>query len=331
MVAHVIDALDYGSCDAFVCAARAALELYSPPLAAHSERVASLTVALAEAVGAVGTGALRGLHFDPDQINAIRYAGLLHDVGQIGVPPRLLLKGKKLKASEQVSIRQRFAYLKRTREVEHLRAQIRHFRAGDASESVLSEMDRTHGEEQERLEQLLETVLRANEPGAADSDLAALGDISRLRCPGIDGAQEPLLSEQELAALSAARGSLSDEERLQVQKHVTYSFVLLSRFPWQGACARVPEIAYAHHEKMDGSGYPRGLSGAEIPVESRMMAIADILDALVAWDATFIRPVSLERALDTLILEARQGRLDGDLLRLFIDEKVYARTNVKRA
>ena len=113
-----------------------------------------------------------------------------------------------------------------------------------------------------------------------------------------------------MAALSIRKGSLSEKERREIESHVTHTFTFLSEIPWTGEFRRVPEIAYAHHEKLDGTGYPRRLKAAEIPLQSRMMAISDIFDALVAWDRPYKKAVPVERALDILRDEAGTGKLD---------------------
>jgi 3',5'-cyclic-nucleotide phosphodiesterase len=188
---------------------------------------------------------------------------------------------------------------------------------------MLADMDGANRKAQEELDELLQAVRQANEPLRPEVERSALSDLSRRTYADIDGSRQPLLTADELAALSIPRGCLSKKEASQIQMHVSYSFRILSTVPWTGAYSRIPEIVHAHHEKMDGSGYPRGLSGAEIPVGSRMIGIADVYDALVASDRPYKHVLSAERALDILQDEAKQGRLDADLLQLFIEEKVY--------
>jgi HD-GYP domain-containing protein (c-di-GMP phosphodiesterase class II) len=142
----------------------------------------------------------------------------------------------------------------------------------------------------------------------------------------MDGNRQPFLSPNEVQALSIRRGSLSEKERREIESHVTHTFRFLAEIPWTGEFARVPEIAYAHHEKLDGTGYPRKLSAAEIPIQSKMMTISDIFDALVAWDRPYKKSVPVEKALDILLDEAGHGKLDKSLLSLFIDAKVYEKT-----
>jgi HD-GYP domain-containing protein (c-di-GMP phosphodiesterase class II) len=142
----------------------------------------------------------------------------------------------------------------------------------------------------------------------------------------MEGNRQPYLTRNELGALSIRKGSLTEEERRDIEKHVSHTFQFLSQIPWTTEYRRVPEIAYAHHEKLDGTGYPRKLKGTDIPIQSRMMTISDIFDALVAWDRPYKKSVPVEKALDILRDEARAGKLDGSILDLFVDAKIYEKT-----
>jgi HD-GYP domain-containing protein (c-di-GMP phosphodiesterase class II) len=142
----------------------------------------------------------------------------------------------------------------------------------------------------------------------------------------MDGNRQPFLTQNEVSALSIRKGSLSDKERREIESHVSHTFRFLSEIPWTGEYRKVPEIAYAHHEKLDGTGYPRKLQGRDIPLQSRMMTIADIFDALVAWDRPYKKSVPVERALAILEDEAGGGKLDRELLSVFIEAKVYEKT-----
>jgi HD-GYP domain-containing protein (c-di-GMP phosphodiesterase class II) len=137
------------------------------------------------------------------------------------------------------------------------------------------------------------------------------------------GVERPLLTGPEAAALAIPRGSLSDAERREIERHVTHTFAFLSEIPWTRALRRVPEIAHAHHEKLDGRGYPRGLAAEGIPVEARIMTIADIFDALTASDRPYKKALPAEKALDILADEARRGQVDGALLGVFVEAGLW--------
>ena len=131
---------------------------------------------------------------------------------------------------------------------------------------------------------------------------------------------------EELDALLIRRGSLTDAERIEIQHHVTHTFDFLVRIPWGRSLAKVPEIAAKHHEYLDGSGYPSRIAAPEIPLQARMMTVADIFDALTASDRPYKKAVPVPLALDILRAEQREGKLDEDVLQLFLDAKVYEGT-----
>ena len=313
--------------DSFVEASVTAIESRDPTTSGHSGRVAELTVGLAEKVDAVDAGPFRDVGFSRDQLKEIRYASLLHDFGKVGVREKVLIKGKKLYVGEMLLVKQRFSYIKRTLEAEHLRSKLDQVMAGKSSPELLREMDRTYKERQDEIDGVLRMVLQANEPSILEEEsFRALMDLPTRTFGDMDGNRQPFLTPNEVSALSIRRGSLSEKERREIESHVTHTFKFLSQIPWTGEFRGVPDIAYAHHEKLDGTGYPRKLVATEIPIQSKMMTISDIYDALVAWDRPYKKSVPISRALDILNEEAGHGKLDPDLLRVFIDAKVYERT-----
>jgi hypothetical protein len=188
-------------------------------------------------------------------------------------------------------------------------------------------MDRAHDERQAEIDALLRMINQANEPAILEEEsVRALMDLPNRSFTDMDGNRQPFLTPNEVQALSIRRGSLSEKERREIESHVTHTFRFLSEIPWTGEYRRVPEIAYAHHEKLDGTGYPRKLPAAEIPIQSKMMTICDIFDALVAWDRPYKKSVPVERALHILGEEAASGKLDKDLLGVFIEARIYEKT-----
>jgi len=135
-----------------------------------------------------------------------------------------------------------------------------------------------------------------------------------------------LLSDNELQFLMIRKGNLDEAERREIESHVTHTYRFLAEIPWTRELRRIPDIAYLHHEKLNGRGYPRGVTGEAIPVQTRMMTITDIYDALTATDRPYKRAVSRDRALDILTAEAQDGMLDADLLKTFIDAKIFEAT-----
>jgi hypothetical protein len=168
-----------------------------------------------------------------------------------------------------------------------------------------------------------EVVLQANRPAILPEPAAArLAEAAAARVPGPEG-EEPLLPPAAIAALSIGRGSLSEPERREIEGHVAHTWRFLTQIPWTRALRRVPEIAYAHHEKLDGHGYPRGVPAAAIPVEARMMTIADVFDALTASDRPYKKALPPAQALELLAADARRGQIDAGLLEVFVGAGVW--------
>jgi len=147
--------------------------------------------------------------------------------------------------------------------------------------------------------------------------------LSQQTYQDMSGHPHPMLEPQEFRFLSIRKGTLDPQERLEMESHVTHSFHFLTKIPWTPVMRGIPEIAYGHHEKLDGSGYPRRLTGDKIPLQARMMTISDIYDALTAQDRPYKRAVPSSTALDILHEEAGQGKLDKDLLDVFVIKKIY--------
>ena len=319
--------------ESFVKAAVTAIEQRDPTTSGHSERVAVLTVGLAERVDSMTTGPLGAWRFTRDQLRELRYAGLLHDFGKVGVREKFLIKEKKLYSGQMNAIRQRFAYVRKALEAEHLRRKLEAVLSGRASCRELEPLDAEYEGRRQEVERILRAVLKANEPTVLEEEnfRALMGLPTRPfddpetaeQLPLEAWASGPYLTSSELATLSIRKGSLSPDERLEIENHVQHTYDFLEKIPWTGEFERIPEIAYAHHEKLDGSGYPRRLRAEDIPVQSRMMTISDIFDALVAIDRPYKRAVSAEDALDILTQDAEAGRVDSDLLRVFLEAKIY--------
>lgn len=312
--------------DGFVTAAVHAIEQRDPTTFGHSERVAAMTVGLAESVARGGAGAYRGLRFSASALRELRYAGLLHDFGKVGVREKVLVKRKKLYHGQLDTIRHRFAYLLQQADLEFERERadflMQHGPAAHAA--TLARLEEVRRARREELNRFLDSVLRANEPTVlATGTFEELQEIGSRQYLDHDGAERPLLDNDELRFLMVRRGNLDEEERREIESHVSHTFAFLRQIPWTRELRRVPEIAYAHHEKLNGTGYPRQVRGDAIPVQARMMTIADIFDALTAADRPYKRAVPVDRALDILGMEAREGMLDQDLLTTFTEAQVW--------
>ena len=309
--------------EGFVRASVHAIEQRDPTTSGHSVRVSDLSVALAEAVDRIDSGPYAGIRFTRREIKQLEYAALLHDFGKIGVREQVLVKARKLYPEERERIRARIDYAKRSAEAEALRARLEALQQG-ASEEELRRIETSLAASLAAYEEVWRLVEEADEPRVMpERDAGRLDDLSRVTFLGPDGRRRPILTERELAALRIERGSLTAEEVRQIQSHVVHTFNFLSTIPWGKSYAEVPRIAGLHHEKLDGSGYPHGLRGEQIPLPTRIMTVCDIFDALTARDRPYKKAVPLERALDILALEVAAGKLDDELVRLFREARVF--------
>ena len=158
----------------------------------------------------------------------------------------------------------------------------------------------------------------------AGGDFDRLKQIAAQTYMGPDGYALPYLLPDEVDALKLPRGSLTEDERREIERHVVHTFNFLENMPWGRRFGKIPLVAGAHHEKLDGTGYPRGLKGDQIPVESRMMTITDIFDALTAKDRPYKRAVPLDKALDIIASEVKGGKCDPELFRIFVESKSWS-------
>jgi HD-GYP domain-containing protein (c-di-GMP phosphodiesterase class II) len=316
--------------EGFVDASVFAIERRDPTTLGHSRNVATLTTGLALAVNEIEVGRYRDFRLNEEQMQVLRYACLLHDFGKVGVPENVLRKAKKLEAGRLELIHMRFEFIQRSRQVKRMSDQIETMRKEGVNEAGIKEMHRQLDEEMSKLRSWYSAIAIANEPSvlpeAEPYITGVLNEISQETYYDMSDVPHPMLEAQEFQFLSIPKGTLDPQERKQIEEHVTHSFKFLSTIPWPGAMGRIPEIAYAHHEKLDGSGYPNHLTGDQISPEARMMAIADIYDALTAHDRPYKKAISTDLALDILHSEAKGGQLDKDLLDVFEKKEVFLAT-----
>jgi HD-GYP domain-containing protein (c-di-GMP phosphodiesterase class II) len=313
--------------EGFVDAAVTAIESRDPTTSGHSRRVATLTVALAEKVDAVAEGPLASVRFSPDELRQLEYAGVLHDFGKVGVREQVLVKAKKLYEWQLAAVALRFRYVRKAMQATalgHKLALIEGRASGAAGDPA--RVDAELAARLAALDECWALVQAANEPTLLEGPAQArLLEVAKQTYLDDDGRPQPLLTAEELAALQVPRGSLTADERVQIQSHVEHTIAFLRTIPWGRSLRGVPRIAGAHHELMDGSGYPRSLRGKEIPVESRMLTIADIFDALTAADRPYKAAVPLPRALAILDGEVRAGKCDAGLFRVFVEAEIWKR------
>jgi len=312
--------------ESFVKASIVAIEARDPTTSGHSFRVAQMTVGLAEAIDRTEHGPYRELRFNREQIKELRYASLLHDFGKVGVREDVLVKAKKLYPWQLDLIRQRFAYVRRTLLEEQHRHKLDYLLEKGRDQYLLNQeiLDSDFEEHLKEVDELFRLIIEYNEPTVLpQSDFRRLVEMASMRYEDWNGEHQPLITSDELRMLSIPKGSLDDSERLQIESHVFHTYNFLRQMPWTRELRAIPLIARAHHEKLDGTGYPFRLKDAEIPVQSKMMTIADIYDALVASDRPYKRAVRSDTALDIIDRSVRQNQLDTELFRVFVQAGIY--------
>ncbi len=313
--------------EGFIKASISTVEQRDPAAAGHSFRVANLTVALAEAVGR-DQAQFRDVKFTRSEMREIRYASLLHDFGKVGVREKVLTKARKLYPEHMEMIASRFDVARRAVQAEcgerKLRCLVEEGR--EAYESKLPQFDSELEEQLKELDRFAGIIRDANEPSVLPvRTFEALHDIAAKTFRGCDGVERPLLTGEEVRMLSIPKGSLDSSERAEAESHVVHSYNFLKQIPWTRDIRNIPEIARGHHEKMNGKGYPERRASAEIPLAARMMAIADIYDALTATDRPYKSAMPAERALEILDEMAQNNEIDPQLFALFVRAKVYER------
>jgi HD-GYP domain-containing protein (c-di-GMP phosphodiesterase class II) len=311
--------------EGFVHASVQAIESRDPTTSGHSRRVADLTVGLAEMVDRETSGPLGEVRFCPSDLKEVEYAGLLHDFGKIGVPEPVLLKSNKLYEWERALLMSRFDYIRQWQRSEMLRQKVELLQRGGSPGQVTA-LDVALSKQEEYLDFCIEMVLQANQPTVLEKEASDfLIEIAKMTYVDPRGERQPYLMPREAECLGIRRGSLSCTERAQIESHVVHTFRFLCTIPWGRMFKQIPLIAGDHHEKLDGTGYPSGKRAQDIPIQARMMTIADIFDALTAADRPYKKAVPWDRALDILGQDVAAGKLDPHLFQVFVQAAVYRR------
>ena len=262
----------------------------------------------------------------------IRYAALLHDFGKVGVREEVLVKAKKLYPLQLELVQQRFDYIRKELEARVSQQKLQTMLEKNREEALaqVGLIDEEYKRQLAEVDDYLQFVLQVNEPTVLpEGNFERLLDIAKRSYADPKGLEHNYLLPHEVRFLSIRKGSLDPDERLQIESHVIHTFNFLNQIPWTKEIKDIPSIARAHHEKLNGQGYPYKLNSAEIPLQSKMMTVCDIFDALSASDRPYKRAVPVEKALQILEFGVKDKELDPLLVQLFLDAKIWQLT-VKR-
>jgi HD-GYP domain-containing protein (c-di-GMP phosphodiesterase class II) len=311
--------------ESFVKLINLAIDEKSPHTGKHCEHVPELTMMLAQAVHETESGPLANFKMTERDRRELWLAGLLHDCGKIVTPVHVVEKGTKLETiTDRIHlVDARFEVLKRDAHIRALEAKLEGARLRDGvSETQIEE--RLH-HEIAQLDEERAFLRKANVGGEfmQPEHQQRVKDIAQRRWTGPDGLEHMLLNDDEVKNLTIRAGTLTEEERQIINNHIVVTIRMLEALPWPKHLRNVPEYAGGHHERMDGKGYPRGLTKTQMSPQARMMAIADIFEALTAADRPYKKGKTLTESLNILGKFATGGHIDPDLFDIFIRRKIY--------
>ena len=314
--------------EAFITLINLAIDEKSPYTGGHCQRVPQLTMMLAEAVNEMSDGPLAAFTMSDKDRYELKIAGLLHDCGKVTTPVHVVDKATKLETIfDRIHvIDTRFEVLKRDAEIELLREKALLVAHG-ALRAEHDAADARHRERMRRYDDDRAFLRACNIGGEAmrDADIERVKAIARYRWTDISGHEANFLSEDELKNLTIRAGTLTADERQVINHHIVATIKMLEALPWPKHLKNVAEYAGGHHERMDGKGYPKGLTREQMSVQARVMGIADIFEALTAKDRPYKKGKTLSESLEILGKFRLNGHIDADLFDVFVRKKVYRR------
>lgn len=305
--------------DAFIRCIAQAIDAKSRHTSAHCQKVPMLMEMIAQAANDDDT-VFSDFTLNDDEWYELRVSAWLHDCGKLSTPDSVLDKSTKLHLMQDgiETINVRFAALKQQKRAELYEAIISNASARDSLQAAFDS-------EIEILEAHRLFITTANKGGEfmAPEAKIRVREIAALQWLDANEKLQPLLTEAEIYNLCIERGTLTSEERNIINNHMAVTIDMLESLPFPKKLRRVPEYAGGHHEKMDGTGFPRGLKRDEMSLPARMMAIADIFEALTARDRPYKPPMKISQALSILKKMRQDNHIDPDLFELFVRSRVW--------
>ncbi len=311
--------------ESFIEMIASAIDDKSPYTGGHCRRVPELSMMLADACARTSEGPLASFAMSPSDRYELKIASWLHDCGKVTTPEYVVDKATKLETiHDRVhTVDTRFEVLKRDAEIELLKVRIAALEAGEEADHAA--LEAAYEARVAQLDDDREFVRRHNVGGEfmRDEDKARVRQIAENRWVGADGKEQAFLTDNEIYNLCIERGTLTGEEREVINYHITATIKMLESLPFPKDLLRVPEFAGGHHEKMDGTGYPRGLKRDDMSVQARIMGIADIFEALTAADRPYKKPKTLSESIKILSFMVKDQHIDPDLFRLLLESGIY--------
>ena len=314
--------------ESFISLINLAIDEKSHYTGGHCQRVPALTMMLAEAVNATSQGPLANFSMDDRDRYELKIAGLLHDCGKVTTPVHVVDKATKLQTlyDRMDMVDTRFEVLKRDAEIQALRGQLALREQRDAAAE--QELNAKCRARIDSLDADRDFLRKANKGAEFMND----ADLERVRAIGtsnvwrsVEGIETNFLNADEIENLTIRAGTLTAAERDTINYHIVATIKMLEQLPWPKHLRNVPEYAGGHHERMDGKGYPKGLTRDQMSVQARVMGIADIFEALTARDRPYKQGMKLSQAMGIMKKFKTEGHIDPDLFDVFVREGVYLR------
>lgn len=313
--------------DSFVNVMATAIDERSPYTGGHIKKVAALGVMICEVINGLNEGPFANVHFSKEQLKEMKIAGWMHDIGKITTPVHVVDKATKLETiiDRLEMVRNRFEMIEGRYQCEWLERKVEMVKAGMPEMAILAEEAKVE-EWKAKLRDDMEFIAVSNKGGEFmdDSKVNRIKDIGS-RTYRINGNEKHYLTEDEVMNLCIQKGTLLPSELKKMRDHIVLTIKMLEKIPFTKKLTNVTQFAGAHHECLDGSGYPKGLKGDQIPLEGRILMLVDIYEALTATDRPYKKPMPAEMAKNILKMEVEKGKLDRDLFELFMKENIHER------
>lgn len=313
--------------DSFVKVMATAIDERSPYTGGHIKRVAALGVMICEVINNIDEGRFADVHFSKNQLKEMTIAGWMHDIGKITTPVHVVDKSTKLETiiDRLEMVRNRFEMIEGLYRCEWLERKVEMMKSGMPEVEIAAE-EAIAEERKAKLRDDMEFIAASNK-GSEFMDDSKVNRIKEIgsRIYLVNGVEKSYLTEDEMANLCIRKGTLLPSELKIMRDHIVLTIKMLEKIPFTKNLAHVTQFAGAHHECLDGSGYPKGLKAEQIPLEGRILMFADIYEALTATDRPYKKPMPIEMALNILKMDVEKGKLDKDLFELFIKENIHER------
>jgi HD-GYP domain-containing protein (c-di-GMP phosphodiesterase class II) len=310
----------------FIKSIATAVDEKSPYTGGHIRRVVELTTMIAGHINQTCEGPFADVHFNEEEIEELRMAAWMHDVGKITTPEHVINKKTRLEATvDRIDlVETRFELIRQTILSKFLALRLRLLEGGISEATVLDKLERDRDQALETLEADRQLIGKINPHlgTVSEEELERLREIAE-KSYQLDARQYPYLTKDEVYNLSVRRGNLTGKERKIIEEHAIMTFEILKELPFPKNLSHVLEFASAHHEKLDGSGYPFGCSGKQLPLQARIIAFADIFESLTAQDRPYKKPLKLAEAIEILKHMRTDRHIDPDLLDIVIKDRIH--------